>query len=99
MWFDLLLDVFESGLGPLSGRGLVLTFTAGAVAVALWTIWLRAPQGSPAVFALAICVVIGACGLFTSLLHLVRSSDRTLAGACAIANAAAVIAVFVMTVM
>lgn len=99
MWLDLLLDVFESGLGPLSGRGLVLTFTAGAVAVALWATWLHPPQGSARLFGLAVCVVIGACGLFTSLLHLVRSSDRMLAGACAIANAAAVSAAFMTMVM
>jgi hypothetical protein len=78
---DFLLDLFESGTGPSSDRGLVAAFSAGSVALAAVSVWLLATFPDPIrepVWGLAVLagsVACGAAGSLVSLLHLRRNED------------------------
>ena len=86
---DLLLNIFESGIGSSSERGLVATFTSGSVVLSIGTVLLlttardplRQPEWGMAV--LAGSVLCGAAGLLLSALHLRRNqADRVFGLAC-----------------
>jgi hypothetical protein len=102
MLLDLLLDLLESGVTASDERRLVGAFAAASAASAGAIVWLLVSQRQPltqtsvGLLACAGCIVVGAGGLLTSVLHLSRNSaDRAFGIACLAANVAAVgIAVF-----
>ena len=94
---DLIGDLVEWGVGPSSDRGIVATFSAGSVALAIATVWLvltfanpiKQPEWGLPVFAGSL--ICGGGGVLVSLLHLRRNeSDRLFAVFCLTLNVAAV---------
>ena len=94
---DLLGNVIESGVGPSSDRGIVGTFSAGSVALAIATVWLvwtfpnpiKQPEWGLGV--LAGSLICGGAGVLVSLLHFRRNeSDRVFALLCLTVNVAVV---------